>query len=51
MLPPRAHYYDERLNDTATMAEKHKPPVLADLPSAVIYLFCARNIADPQDKS
>ena len=26
-----------------TVAQKEKPPVLADFPSMVIFLFCARN--------
>ena len=34
-----------------TMAEKYKPPMLADFHSPVIFLFCVRNFAAPQDKS
>ena len=34
-----------------TVAEKYKPPLLADFPSLVIFLLCARNFLAPQDKS
>ena len=34
-----------------TVAEKDKPPMLADFTATVIFLFSARNFAAPQDKS
>ena len=46
--PIRSVFYEEVLS---MVAEKYKPPMLADSPSAVIFLFSARNFAAPQDKS
>ena len=33
------------------MAERYTPPMLADFPFKVIFLFGARNSAPPQDKA
>ena len=37
--------------EQCTGAERYKPPTLEEFPSTVIFLFCARNFAAPQNKS
>ena len=39
------------MESQSTVAEKYKPSMLADFSSMVTFLFCARNVAVPPDKS